>query len=444
MKLPEKPKNYNEIFRQHAPEISKLFNNKKAMDFIIKCNQPYIHWDQVRFKQTPDNISPEYLWVIMKLIRESQYKNFSFNSWLFRYILLDDFQKKLHILDKGTAGILGTQFESISPQVRERYIISSLMEEAIASSQLEGAATTRKVAKELLRKRKKPRNYSEQMIVNGYQTLQNILVSCKSKKITPDIILNLHKSITHDTLKDNSFEGKFRDNDEVIVGDPLEYEKVYYVPPNHSLVPELVEDLCKFANTDDGDFIHPIIKGILLHFLIAYIHPFEDGNGRTARALFYWYVLSRGYWLFEFIPISRILLRSKVNYGLSYLYTETDDNDLTYFIEFNLKAIQEAVEDMNTYIARKQKEQNEALQLIKNNKAINMRQAEILKQFIKNPEKIFDIQEIMTTYGVVYQTARSDLLHLAKLGYLEKTKIQKKYVFKFRENKQIQQLLKSI
>ncbi len=434
MKIPEKPKEYKEIFKESYEEISKHFHDKKILEFLAKCNQPYLHWDQLRYKPTPQNLPPELIWAMLKIIRESQYKNLRFSSWHFRYILLDDFQKKLHILDKGTAGILGTNFESINSYVRERYIISSLMEEAIASSQLEGAATTRTIAKELLRKKKKPRNYSEQMIVNGYSTLQKI-VAAKTHTITPDFILDLHKSITESTLKDRSHEGRFRDNNEVVVADPFEIDKVFYKPPDFKQIPALIEEFCQFANNDTEEFIHPIIKGVLLHFLIAYIHPFEDGNGRAARTIFYWYVLSHGYWLFEFMAISRILLRSKVNYGLSYLYTETDDNDMTYFIDFNLKAIQEAVEDMNAYLKRKQEEQTEILNLIKQYKNLNLRQAEILKEFVKDPEKIHDVKEIMTTYGIAYDTARNNLLHLTKLRFLEKTRMQKKFLFKLSPKK---------
>ena len=433
MKKPEKPIDTKEILKKHHSEIFKLMTDKRVIEFVIKCNKQYLHWDQIRYKKTPNNIPPEYIWVILKLLRHSQYASFSYGPWIFHYALLDDFQKKLHILDMGTAGRLGSDIESIGND-RERYIISSLMEEAIASSQLEGAATTRPVAKKMLRLKKKPSNFSEQMIVNGYQTLQKI-IKMKEKTITPEIILELHKSITKDTLKNKKYEGMFRDNNEVVVGDPLELENVYYIPPDYKQIITLIKEFCTFANDDDHEFIHPIIKGIILHFLIAYIHPFEDGNGRTARTLFYWYVLSRGYWLFEFMAISRILLRSRAKYGLSYLYTETDENDLTYFIEYNLDSIEEAVEDMNKYISQKQKEQSEALKLIRSLKNINLRQAEILKDFIKDSEKMFVVNEIMTKYGIAYDTARTDLLHLTQLEYLEKIKIQKKFIFKLSKKK---------
>ncbi len=428
MKIPKKPKKVTDILKQDRDKIFKLLERPAIREIISKYNKEYIHWDKLRYKGLL--VKPEYIWVLLKLFRGNQSKALKFDGWSFHYVLLDESQRKLHLFDKGAAGNLETGLESANTSGKDRYIISSLMEEAIASSQIEGAATTRKVAKQMLRLNKKPKNYSEQMIVNGFMTIRKI-IRMKDKSITPEIILELHKEITQDTLKNKNDEGNFRDNNETVVGDPLEADKIYHIPPCYKNIPDLIKEFCEFASNDDKEFIHPIIKGIILHFMLAYIHPFNDGNGRTARAIFYWYVLTRGYWLFEYMSISRILLRSKKEYGLSYLYTETDDNDLTYFINYNLSAIEEALQDMQAYIARKQEEQDDAMGLLKKIKKINLRQAEILKEFIKKPEKGFVITEIVNTYNVAYDTARNDLLYLAKLGYIEQIKVQKKFIFRY-------------
>jgi Fic family protein len=433
MKVPNKPPNAHNILEKNSGQVFKLLNDKTVYDFIIKCNQDYIHWDKLRYKEIPNKTNPEYIWALIKIFRSQQYKPIKFNNWIFKYLLVNDAQRKLHLMDKGTAGHLETGLDSVNTEGRGRYIISSLMEEAIASSQLEGAATTRKIAKEILRLKRKPRNYSEQMIANGYETMQKI-TKMKDRTLTSETILKLHKNITKDTLEDKNDEGRFRNNNEIVVGDPLEYEKIYYTPPDYKKINGLMEEFCKFASNDGGEFIHPVIKGIILHFLIGYIHPFNDGNGRTARTIFYWYMLSRGYWLFEYMSVSRIILRSKTKYGLAYLYTETDENDLAYFINYNLDSIEEALHDMEAYISKKQKEYSEALDLIQGINDINLRQAEILKKIMRSPEKKFVINEIMATYNVAYDTARNDLLHLTELGYLEKTKIKNKFIFKLSEH----------
>ncbi|WP_062400532.1 Fic family protein [Methanogenium cariaci] len=261
------------------------------------------------------------------------------------------------------------------------------MEESIASSILEGgAATTRNVAKEMLRKGRGPRNTSEQMVINNYRAMRFIREKKDFPPLTPpEFILALHRTVTENTL-DDVFVGRFRDNNEIVVADPVT-GVVHHTPPEYTEVPPgLIDALCRFANAADDDdtgiFIHPPIVrgGIILHFLIGYIHPFEDGNGRTARSIFYWYVLSQGYWLFEYMPISRIILRSKKDYALAYLHSEYDEMDLTYFIQYQIQCIEEARKDLLAYIERKQSEQNATKAMIKTVRNISQRQADILRR----------------------------------------------------------------
>jgi Fic family protein len=372
---------------------------------------------------------------LLKIARIQQYKTIKICGISLVYILTDKIQSQLHFSDKNAAGNVESDLDVIKNisrgDIREKYIISSFMEEAIASSQLEGAATTRKVAKELLKLNLKPRNTSEQMIVNNFNTMQKIR-GLLSEKLSPSLLLELQSSITYNTIDENDI-GKFRDNNDIVVADPLESDIIYHRPPSYEKIEKLIDELCDFINTDEEDnFVHPLIKGIVVHFLIGYIHPFNDGNGRTARTIFYWYMLKQGYWLFEFMSVSRIILRNKAKYGMAYLYTETDDMDLTYFINYNLNAIDEAVSDMKTYIVRKQKEQTQALNMMRQFK-FNTRQADILKEFTKSPEKNFFLNEIKLTYGVVYETARSDLGRLEKLGYIEKINLGRKFAFRLRK-----------
>src|SRR5690606_38521621 len=132
---------------------------------------------------------------------------------------------------------------------------------------------------------------------------------------------------------------------------------------------------CDFANDKEkiDFFLHPITKGIILHFLIGYIHPFVDGNGRTARTIFYWYLLKHGYWLIEFMSVSRIILSSKAQYSRAYLHTEQDENDLTYFVHYNLRCIHLALEDLKRYIKRKSEEKQSAMNMLRST-SLNERQ----------------------------------------------------------------------
>jgi Fic family protein len=157
-----------------------------------------------------------------------------------------------------------------------------------------------------------------------------------------------------------------------------------------------------------------------IHFMIGYVHPFIDGNGRLARALMYWHALKNDYWLFEYMAISRVIKERKGRYGLAYLYTETDDNDLTYFINYNLDCMKKALEDTRDYMARKRAEQRDAFRLVEVHPELNLRQAEILRDATECEGRGLTIAEVMSRYGVVHQTARTDLNRLVEMGLLDR------------------------
>jgi len=432
MKMPLKPDSLDKIFHEHINKISKSMKNEEIMDKVREYNSRYIHWDELRYKDL--QVDPKIIWALMKLSRRNSSKQFSFNAWGFQYNVINDAQRILHLLDKGAAGMFYTDIDSVDKSGMDRYVISSLMEEAIASSQLEGAATTRRIAKEMLRTKKRPKTRSDQMIINNYNTIIKIR-KLKDEKLSSPMILDIHKCITENTLEDKEFEGKYRQDNEIVVADPFEADKIFHQPPDFNEVPSLIDELCNFINNNKEEFFHPLIKAIIIHFLIGYIHPFVDGNGRLARALFYWFALKNGYWLFELMTISKAIKQSRVNYDKSYLYVETDNNDLTYFINYNLKACEKALGNIQNYIKRKHKEQIEAMKFAQENPELNFRQAEILKDLIKHSDRSFSINEIMTKFAVVYQTARSDLLLLNELGYISKRKIGKKFIFRYNQER---------
>ncbi|BCO31962.1 hypothetical protein TspCOW1_20650 [Thiohalobacter sp. COW1] len=252
------------------------------------------------------------------------------------------------------------------------------------------------------------------------------------------MIYELHEILTTGTLDDPNAVGKLRSSDDVYVGDERDATKLH-IPPKASELQARIENLCLFANNKSSqEFIHPVIKAVLLHFVLAYDHPFEDGNGRTARALFYWSMLNQGYWLIEFISISRILKAAPAKYTKSYLYTETDDNDVTYFIVYQLEVIVRAIADLFVYLEKKREEVRTVESLLKKSPALqgllNHRQMALLNRALKKPLSIFTFESHRGAHNIAYQTARTDLLRLSDLGLLEKKKRGKSFVFVAPEN----------
>lgn len=392
-------------------------------DVIQKINNEYLYWDKIKYKKTEHNITAEILWTITKLSRVLSAKKINFGDYSFQYNVTDKIQKGLHEFDLNIGGNL-TSTTLIPENDKKRYLVSSIMEEAIASSQIEGAVTTTKKAKEMLRKKAKPKNKSEQMIVNNFITIKHI-VDIKDEPLTLNRLFEVHKLITNQTLDDATDEGLYRYDNEVNVVNVLDGE-IVHIPPTFEQVPKLMEDLFVFFNSDDKDkFIHPIVKGCIIHFMIGFIHPFVDGNGRTARALFYWYLLKNGYLLTEYLSISRLIMKSKTSYAQAYIYSEIDENDVTYFIDYKIKTMQLAFKELKKYIERKINEKKQLINFQKI-KGVNERQALILKWVHEEPNIIFSVKEVETRFNVSNQTARTDLSSLQEMRYLEATDLNKK------------------
>ena len=400
----------------------KFLSSKDGMSFVKNLNAKYLYWDKVKYQSIPDNISHEDLWFAIKVIRGAEAIPLKFGNFTFSFCNTDNIQRELHYFDLNIGGSLSSD-NLIPAEDKNKYLISSIMEEAIASSTIEGAVSTRKKAKEMLRKNSRPRNKSEQMILNNYEGIKYILKK-KDEKLSPELLLEVHKILTHNTLDNKKNEGNFRENNDICVYDMVNSQEVYN-PPDYKEIPELINAVCDFFNYDSKEyFIHPINKGIILHFLMGFIHPFADGNGRTGRGLFYWYLLSKGYWMTEYLSISKCILKSKAQYEKAYLYCEYDGNDLTYFINYHLKAMKVAYDTLKAYIQRKIKEKNQLLSFnrIPN---INERQAQILKLFLDKPTISLTVKEVEQRSGVTNQTARTDLVILEELGYLENIKLNK-------------------
>ena len=331
-------------------------------------------------------------------------------------------QEILHNIDMNFGGVLASS--SIIPDKNKQYyLLSSIMEEAIASSQMEGASTTRKVAKEMLRKQAKPKDKSQQMILNNYNTIR-YLSAHKNQGLTPELLLDIHKQITENTLDNPEDEGRFRTDDNIHVMNVMTGE-IAHEPPSYKLLEDSIIQLCIFIN-EDKTFIHPIIKAIILHFMISYLHPFVDGNGRTARSLFYWYMLKKGYWLTEYLSISRIIYKSKNQYEKAFLYTEHDELDLGYFVNYNLKVFNEAFNELKLYLERKAQE-NAAL-LEYRIPGLNERQIQIIKIYAEKPASMFTSKELETRFNVSVKTIRSDLEGLVSVGLMETVPLNKRLI----------------
>lgn len=447
MKLPTTPPQLKDFFgseenyEQKQGDIKAIFE-LLATDLGKDRDDEYIHWDKMRRKPLPPGISShENWWLLTKFRRTNAYRRLPFQdsqSSSFVYWLTDPIQQHLHQIDQQASGKIEAPEQVTNERTRDRYLVSSLIEESITSSQLEGASTTYKMAKAMLRENRQPTDHSERMIFNNYQAMMFIR-EIADESLSKELLFELHRKVTYGTLEDPTSAGRFRHADEKIGVYDNRDQTLLHDPPHADELDARIQKICDFANSNDdtNGFLHPVVRAILLHFMIAYDHPFVDGNGRTARALFYWSMAKQGYWLMEYISISSILKNAPARYVRAYLHTEHDDNDATYFIDYNLRVITRAIERLLEYLQTKATEIKRVESALGNtilSKQFNYRQLAVISHAIRNTGEVYTIESHKNSHNISYPTARSDLLGLLELELLIKRKIRNAFVFQASEN----------
>jgi Fic family protein len=420
-------------------EASQHIKPERVVDLLriddaAAAEGKYLHWDKLRHLDPPGGMTSEEWWWKLKMARHANMRRLPLQDPegdSFWYTLPDPLLRSLHRVDQQCSGqIAMAEVVTADDQARQHYLVNSLMEEAIRSSQLEGATTSRRVAKDLLTSGRAPKDRSEKMILNNYLAL-GFMRERMGDTLTPALVLELHRILTEGTLDDPDGAGRLQAPDEarVAVVDRIDGTVLHQPPPAEQL-PWRLEQMCEFANSTDEDrWIHPVVRGILLHFWLAYDHPFEDGNGRTARALFYWYMKTHGYWLVEYLSISHILREAPGRYTRSYLYTETDGGDATYFLLSQVEVIERAVTQLQGYLRRQVKEIQTVERLLKGSAELNHRQLAVLGGALRNPGESHSFAAHATSHGVTHETARTDLTMLAERGLLEKVRMGRRFSF---------------
>lgn len=395
--------------------------------------QKYLSWSDFKFtKDVKETMSHEQAWFLVRQLRGMG----SFNSPITYYggheehpFILHEAPNQNELLHRADMELSGDRLQnnltSVQESILNKAMFTGIIEESIASSQMEGAHTTRRVAKKMILEKRSPTNRYEQMIMNNYQTMLQIKDEFVSEEFSIEILLRLHHKLVHKTAEPGEEDGRLRedteeDNEYAVQGKLGSEEYITHVLPPTNFVMRELQKLCDFANDEGkGNFIHPILKAILLHFWIGYLHPFTDGNGRLARSLFFWYLLKKGYYYIEYIPISTVLKTSKKNYGMAYIISEQDHQDLTYFVDFQLRKLQQAMKQFYEYVARKEKERKEQHLPDELQSRLNTRQLQVINFFHNHPDQYVTIRTHMAYHGITRQTAAKDLQQLVEYGPLE-------------------------
>ena len=394
----------------------------------------YYHWDNLRHLNPPEELSSEEWWLLIRMARRAAARSLPLRDNEgrdFQYCLPDEAQELLHFIDQHSAGEIRMPEVVVgSEDARRHYLVNSLIAEAIRSSQLEGATTTFAVAKDMIRSGRPPKDRSERMILNNFRAMEFMLEEV-TEGLTPERVVELQRILTDGTLENPAAAGRLQQpgEDRVVVGDITDGSILHQPPPAEQL-PARLEAMCRFANGETPvGFLHPVVRAVVLHLWLAFDHPFEDGNGRTARALFYWCMQRQGYWLTEYLSISSILRKAPSKYYRSFLLTESDAGDATYFILYHLGVIRRAIEELHEYLERKMREVRELEAILRGSDEFNYRQLALLSNALREPRQRYTLRGHALSHRVTHETARHDLLDLRRSGLFEMARSGRQYVF---------------
>ena len=402
-------------------------------DLWLKYTQSkYIPIEDIQYRLDKLNISKkDWLQLKKKILKYRKMGSVPFFlntlNKKFWYFPADCINKKIHKIES-----LGNSlFDKIENQktFKQEFIANVAIEEAVTSAIYEGANSTRDKSKTLIASGKKPKNKDEWMLVNNYMAMDWIKKNSQ-QVCSVELILKIHKIIVHNTLKgpDASFSGQFR-NDTIFIGDHegVSYKKLKLV------VNEMIQTI-----VDHPRFLHGLVKSILFHYFIAYTHPFFDGNGRTARTLSYFIGMQNNLKFLELLSISADLKQHGNRYETSFDLVQKYDLDLTYFIDFCLDALLNAVKKVEAKVKFLIN-----ISLLKDQIDINLNQICMLQKMALNKYKKVSIENYAKGINKSREIARQELKFLCEKSLLKEEKHGKKYVYSI-QSKTLKEMIRKL
>ncbi|MCK4999222.1 MAG: Fic family protein, partial [Anaerohalosphaera sp.] len=276
MKIPKTPPNYSDLWDRITADPERCYVVFKTISNLVPETK-YLHWDKIRHLSPPDGLSTEEWWYAIKLSRKNlcQVPLIDKFGKPFNHLTTEPIPEYLHQIDLDAGGMIQMPEQITNHETRDQYYISSLIQEAITSSQLEGATTTRRIAKEMIKSNRAPQDRSERMILNNYRTMRHIQ-KLKNQPLTIEMVFEIHNLVTEHTLDDPSATGRLRNPDEKVAVYDV-YNEILHDPPPAEQLADRLAAMCDFANgKTPKEFIHPVVRSIILHFWLSYDHPFVD------------------------------------------------------------------------------------------------------------------------------------------------------------------------
>lgn len=343
----------------------------------------------------------------------------------YKELLILDFNGNNIVFIENYAAVSQNAVKLLLKNRNNYYGVKTAEDEIVATSAIENIDFSRDSVRNIL-KGYAPKNDQESRILGIKKGLE--FIADTSNKITEENLHKLYMMTVGDFLEgdDRLNDGELYRHDTVsIVGNQIEHMGVHY-----KKIPGFMKALIEFINADDS--INDLIKAAVIHFYFAYVHPYFDGNGRTARLIHLWFLIQKGYQSTLFIPFSGLIEKSRKAYYDA--FSAVEDNqiisgviDVTpfvlYFIENVYNKMNNSTDTLSAY--------DEAV------KSGELTKKEVaLWQFVIScyGTEEFSTKQLEKDFGnAAYATIRSFVLKLEKLGLLTSVKYGTRTKYKVAE-----------
>ena len=289
----------------------------------------------------------------------------------------------------------------------------ALLRSAHSSTAIEGNPLTLEQVSELAAGRDiMVRRKDKKEVLNYLEALEKIPEFAERKPFKFSDLLELHKLITRDTLENPADEGSLRNQQVAVVNRAT--GQIIFMPPPTDRVGALVEEFLEWFNSEEVNEIDPVIEAGLAHYELVRIHPFVDGNGRTARVMASIVLFKRAFDIKRFFALDDYYDKDRRAYYAALKTVDQDSLDLTGWLEYFTEGVAvsiKAVEDKVIGLSQDIKFLKERGQI-----ALTDRQVKIVEMLLQN-EKL-TIGQVKDLFGFSRQMALKEMTKLVELGVI--------------------------
>lgn len=412
--------------------VFQVLGSPEMHELLRRSRRECLLHEQFLTMPQPSGWSPDETWRLLKAIRREYSVETPIRSpqgYRLYYFLHQDLLNRLLDFERYCRPE-SELHEQLADRQGQPFLVKIDIQEAIATSRVDGVSLPYRQAESLIRLDRKPRDGGERVIMNTYRAMSDI-GAYVNERFSPELLREFYGRITDGVDPATIARGPILSPLE-----PKEYAALSALHPDRHIA-----DICAYANHELGDpDEHPAVRAFVVRGEMRRWLPLPDWNGNVASLVYRLYCLKHQYPVLAYLPFSRVLIDWRegrirpphvMTCELPRQYVDQNgDEDHTPSVTLVLQlAHHELLELLNFTRVRKQRDER-MLAALQNDPSLNHRQRSILSRAIRHPDTDFNIRYHRINHNIAYATARADLLNLVEKGYLVQQQRKKAFVFR--------------